>query len=545
MQAVSVDEVAGLLREKGFREDVVQLFVSNGIDGEAFLLLEDDKDLQTLGVPLMGDRLKLRKLIRDTRNASNEVTPAGGSSGTTTESVGATTSTTTTPAIPAPHVGERPIWIYVDNSNIWINAKQLAARRKKMKTKEDHRVRIDIGKLTSVVANGRPVAQGFLYASEPPPVDTVWEKIKECGWRVPQPKKRSVLTGKEKGVDAQLVADITEMACTTPEEQRTTIVIISGDADVVPAIQKVLKYKGWKVEVYMWENAMSSDLKKLPQAENRVKVHFLDESLEDITFTNMKFDPKHLQAQEKASAVVFAMEKNAFHARGRVPTKRWCELLESITQWPFQYYWVEWNEKETNDLVLVFKKGRGGGKEGESDPSADVFDTTRFLENLKEYQYSIPYTISAKPYLQYKQEKSGVWQMALEKVGRIGYVDAFEGDNGEISVSDEESDPWHIVQWAPPPRRSQLYTEFCPYKFNCTDGLKCSNKHTKDEEAFFRTNKGHGNPFRKTKLCFHYKQGKCKKEINKCLYAHGDDDAWCLKCRDKCGHFTDNCPKKS
>ena len=139
-----------------------------------------------------------------------------------------------------------------------------------MKTKEDHRLRVDIGKLTTVVANGRPVAQGFLYASEPPPVDTVWEKIKECGWRVPQP----MLTGKEKRIDAQLVADITGRACMTPEEQRTTIVIISGDADVVPAIQMVLKYKVWKVEVYMWESAMSCDLKKLPQEVPRVTRHF-------------------------------------------------------------------------------------------------------------------------------------------------------------------------------------------------------------------------------------------------------------------------------
>ena len=455
----------------------------------------------------------------------------------------ASSSASATPAIPAPHDDERPIWIYVDNSNIWIHAKQLAARRKRMKTKEDHRVRIDIGKLTSVVANGRPVAQGFLYASEPPAVDTVWEKIKERGWKVPQPKKRSKLTGKEKGVDAQLVADITEMACMTPEEQRTTIVIISGDADVMPAIRMVLKHRGWKVEVYMWKNAMSSDLKKLPQVEDSVKVHFLDESLEYITFTNMKFDPKYLQAQEKASAVVFVMEQNAFHARGRVPTKRWCEQLESITQWPFQYYWVERNGKETNDLVLVFKKGRGGGKEGESDPSADAFDTTRFLEILKEFQYSIPYTINAKPYLQYEQEKSGVWQMALERVGRIGYDDAFECDNVEMYVSDEERDPWHIVQWAPPPQRSQRYTESCPYKFNCIYGLKCFNKHTQDEKAFFRTNKGQGNPLRKIKPCFHYEQSKCKKEINECPYAHGDEDAWCLNCRDKCGHFTDNCPK--
>ena len=63
--------------------------------------------------------------------------------------------------------------------------------------------------------------------------------------------------------------------------------------------------------------------------------------------------------------------------------------------------------------------------------------------------------------------------MALEKVGRIDYDDACESDNGEISVSDEESDPWHIVQWSPPPRQSQRYTKTCPHKFNCTDGLKC------------------------------------------------------------------------
>ena len=85
MQAFSVDEVADLLREKGFREDVVQLFVSNDIDGEALLLLEDDQlqCLNELGVTSLGDRLKLRKLIRD---ASNGITPAG-SIGTTAESV--------------------------------------------------------------------------------------------------------------------------------------------------------------------------------------------------------------------------------------------------------------------------------------------------------------------------------------------------------------------------------------------------------------------------------------------------------------------------
>ena len=76
---------------------------------------------------------------------------------------------------------------------------------------------------------------------------------------MPQPR---VPTGKEKRINAQLVADIIEMACMTPEEQRTMIVIISGDADVMPAIRMVLKYREWKVEVYMWKNAMSRGLEE-------------------------------------------------------------------------------------------------------------------------------------------------------------------------------------------------------------------------------------------------------------------------------------------
>ena len=177
-----------------------------------------------------------------------------------------------------------PIWIFVDDSNIWIEAKALASRTKHFKTGEDHRVRIDIGKLTDVVAAGRPVAEGILYGSEPPPVDSVWEKIRQQGWKV-TPKKRSLITYKEKQLDTQIVADITEMACITPREERTTIVVITGDADVIPAIEKVQKYEGWTVEVYMWKHALSASLGRLRGRD--VQVHQLDDHLEEVTFTNM------------------------------------------------------------------------------------------------------------------------------------------------------------------------------------------------------------------------------------------------------------------
>ena len=304
---------------------------------------------------------------------------------------------------------EKPIWIYVDDSNLWIAAKRLASIVNHLKTTEDHRVRIDIGKLTDVVAKHRPVAQGFLYGSEPPPIDTVWEKIRQHqGWNV-DCEKRSRITGKEKKIDTKLVADVTERACTIPKEERSTIVLITGDADAIPAMEKVVKYDGWNLEVYMWKHALSSDIKKMDDGD-RVRVFALDDCLKQTTFTNMKFNNKEkkLLDKVKSKGVVFKMEKEAF--RNRIPTNKWCKQLESIAQWPFQYYWFEKGGKMTDNLVLVF---HGNPKEGEID-----FDFAHFLEIINNEESPLPFVISAEPFLQFQQKDIGLSQYALEQVGR-------------------------------------------------------------------------------------------------------------------------------
>ena len=63
--------------------------------------------------------------------------------------------------------------MFVDDSNIWIAAKELVSKMRKYKTGKDHRVRIDMGKLADFLANGRQVHSAILYGSEPPPIDTI------------------------------------------------------------------------------------------------------------------------------------------------------------------------------------------------------------------------------------------------------------------------------------------------------------------------------------------------------------------------------------
>ena len=44
---------------------------------------------------------------------------------------------------------------------------------------------------------------------------------------------------------------------------------------------------------------------------------------------------------------------------------------------------------------------------------------------------------------------------------------------------------------------------------------------------------------RKIELCQYHPC--CKKAKEDCQYAHGEDDAWCLRCCAQ-GHFSQNCP---
>ena len=152
---------------------------------------------------------------------------------------------------------ELPIYIFVDNSNIWIGAKKLGSKMKNFKSPEDHRVRIDYKLLMEHVANGRNVdPEGCkIYMSEPPEIERVKTKIEESGWSI-EVLLKSTFTGKEKEVDSTIIKDIVVLA-KIPVIKQSTIVLISGDRDMRPAVEHILqKATGWKVEIWMWEEGI-------------------------------------------------------------------------------------------------------------------------------------------------------------------------------------------------------------------------------------------------------------------------------------------------
>ncbi len=167
------------------------------------------------------------------------------------------------------------VYTFIDNSNLFIEMKRIAKIAYAYDAEQIFRLRTEFGKLLEVVREGRDIGGTVLVGSRPPQADTLWAKLKNMGI---QPKifDRSSVTGREKGVDAEVVNAIRDVM----EDNAVPgiIALIAGDGDYLSTLERCLK-KRWKVEIYFWSNA-SSSLKRLPGA----RFFELDQYLPQISF---------------------------------------------------------------------------------------------------------------------------------------------------------------------------------------------------------------------------------------------------------------------
>lgn len=96
------------------------------------------------------------------------------------------------------------VYVFIDNSNLFIEAKKESARRRHLAVSEDWRVRIDIGLLMEVLLNGRELLYGYIFGSRPPSHDSFWRKYGHSSNCEVLLYDRSKFTNKEKQVDVSL-----------------------------------------------------------------------------------------------------------------------------------------------------------------------------------------------------------------------------------------------------------------------------------------------------------------------------------------------------
>ena len=153
-------------------------------------------------------------------------------------------------------------WIYVDNSNVFIEGQRISAVRKGMALDiwdamenriVDHDYRMSFGKLYEFVAGAdrAKIARAVLYGSRPPITDTIWELARRAGFEVRTYDRNRA--NKEKKIDTGITAVMTRDAY-RDASTGDIFTLVSGDADYVPAIEQ-LREDGFQVDVVFWGHA--------------------------------------------------------------------------------------------------------------------------------------------------------------------------------------------------------------------------------------------------------------------------------------------------
>ncbi len=155
--------------------------------------------------------------------------------------------------------------VYLDNSNFFIAA-NVAIQKRKPRA----RMRLDYKQLLAMLSMGEAPKVAKVYGSKGDKVRS-WDDVTDAGFELSL-LKRSTCNNKEKEVDTALVTDLVADALTL-YQPGDMVVLIAGDRDYVPAIQR-LKKAGIPVYVAFWDQQISDKLKQVAERFVCLDDHF-------------------------------------------------------------------------------------------------------------------------------------------------------------------------------------------------------------------------------------------------------------------------------
>jgi len=160
-------------------------------------------------------------------------------------------------------------FVYVDNSNVFIEGQRVAAVKNGLafnmddafsRQVFDHSYRLDFGKLDRFVANnGCKVKRAMLFGSRPPQNDSRWAAAKSDGCELVIEDRSA--SNREKKIDTGIVAAMYKDAFTQADKASDTFILVAGDGDYVPAVVGLVEME-FTVDVVFWQHA-SQELQRV------------------------------------------------------------------------------------------------------------------------------------------------------------------------------------------------------------------------------------------------------------------------------------------
>ena len=157
-------------------------------------------------------------------------------------------------------------FMYVDNSNVWIEGMRLSAVRNGLAVDIQANVfdpswRIDFGCLSRLVGGAHNgLKRAVLIGSRPPDNDSLWKAAEEKGGFEVQVFDRNPISGREKQVDSAIITQMMKDAY-RHAQAGDEFILVAGDADYVPPVKEILEEK-MSVTVAFWSHAVSWKLKE-------------------------------------------------------------------------------------------------------------------------------------------------------------------------------------------------------------------------------------------------------------------------------------------
>lgn len=161
------------------------------------------------------------------------------------------------------------LFVYVDNSNVWIEGMRVSAVRRGMaanlieamnKQVSDQTWTYDFGHLYQAVCpDTAQIGRSSLFGSRPPENDTLWDLARREGFEVFTYDRN--FSNKEKEVDVAIATQIVEDSFLHMKPERhDRVVLVSGDRDYLPTIES-LRSRGIPTTVVFWKHATAVDLR--------------------------------------------------------------------------------------------------------------------------------------------------------------------------------------------------------------------------------------------------------------------------------------------
>ncbi|CAG8844187.1 34683_t:CDS:2, partial [Gigaspora margarita] len=159
-----------------------------------------------------------------------------------------------------PLINTEHIYIFVDNSDVFIEGKYAIAELENLGTFDNKRhspcfnqFRIDNGKLLATIQGNRKLGdEPVIVGSRPLPNDSLWMSVREQGYDA-MVYDRNI----ENHTDVVLAHSIDEVIFT---KSPGILALVSGDSDYDPIVTTALKCN-WIVETWFWNMGMPDELK--------------------------------------------------------------------------------------------------------------------------------------------------------------------------------------------------------------------------------------------------------------------------------------------